>query len=103
MTGEGRTVGTGVGVVVVECLTDGELTMLWQQFHAEINSGSWSLWWWLGAEEVATDEQDRLDVSRQVVGILAKSPVDLGEDDVALMQRVVARARALRGELPEQR
>ena len=76
---------------------------LWENFHRVVNMTSRELRDWLmvqGAGENAETEPDHAGrpLGRRVLDILGKRRSDLTEDDVKVMQSVVDRVTARRGD-----
>jgi Protein of unknown function (DUF3140) len=79
---------------------------LWEEFHRVVNMTSRELGDWLRIESAGEDAEELPDQSgrslgRRVLHILAKRQVDLTDDDIAAMGKVVDIVRAERGEEPE--
>jgi hypothetical protein len=75
---------------------------LWNQFHTVVNMTSNELEEWLLVEESgeqgeAVPEQDEPDLGHHVVRILGKRRTDLNGKDAEVMQTVVDRVHAERG------
>lgn len=86
--------------------TDVDLDALWQDFHDAVNMTSRELRDWLqtqaadeGAESLP--EHAGTELGQGVLAVLSKRRTDLTDDDVAVMQQVVERVTALRGEVEE--
>jgi hypothetical protein len=74
---------------------------LWQEFHTVVNMTSRELEDWLRTRSADEDDEALPDqagtpTGRHVVQILGKRRVDLTEDDVRVMRRVVERVREQR-------
>jgi hypothetical protein len=74
---------------------------LWQEFHTVVNMTSRELEDWLRTRSADEDDEALPDqagtpTGRHVVRILGKRRVDLTEDDVRVMRRVVERVREQR-------
>jgi hypothetical protein len=79
---------------------------LWEQFHAAVNMTSRELGDWLresdaGLESEPLPDQAGPEVGRRVLAILGKRRADLTPDDVEVMESVVERVLAERGDAPE--
>ena len=74
---------------------------VWDDFHTVVNMTSRELAEWLRTES-ATEETEELpdqvgpETGRRVVQILGKRRLDLTEDDVAVMRRVIDTVRSQR-------
>jgi uncharacterized protein DUF3140 len=72
-----------------------EVGTLWEEFHRVVNMNSEELRTWLltaaSGEEAFADDPDRLlpGLGAEVVKILGKRKVDLTDDDLETMRRVV--------------
>lgn len=76
---------------------------LWENFHRVVNMTSRELRDWLAVEGAgetteALPDQAGSDLGRRVLEILGKRRSDLTEDDVRVMQSVVDRVTARRGD-----
>ena len=76
---------------------------LWQEFHEVVNMTSRELTDWLhtdaASERAETLPDQAADpTGQQVADILGKRRSDLTDDDIAVMQTVIATVRAERGE-----
>ena len=76
---------------------------LWDEFHRVVNMTSRELEDWLRAESASEETEEVPDQSgpplgQQVLHILGKRRSDLDHDDIAAMERVVARVHAERRE-----
>lgn len=76
---------------------------LWEEFHRVVNMTSRELREWLstrsaGEETEVPPDQAGTETGRQVVSILGKRRTDLTEQDVTVMQRVVAKVHEERRE-----
>ena len=79
---------------------------LWEEFHRLVNMTSRELADWLRVEAAGEDTEELPDqagrsLGRRVLHILGKRQVDLTDDDVAAMGKVVEIVRRERGEEPE--
>ena len=79
---------------------------LWQEFHRVVNMTSRELSDWLRVQAAGEDTEalpDRAGTSlgQRVLAILGKREVDLTDDDVRAMGKVVEIVRQERGEEPE--
>ena len=79
---------------------------LWQEFHQVVNMTSRELTDWLRSDAAseraeALPDQAGDATGQQVVEILGKRRSDLTDDDIAVMEAVVATVRAERGDEPE--
>jgi hypothetical protein len=76
---------------------------LWDEFHTVVNMTSRELEDWLrtdasGEDDEALPDQAGPPLGQRVLAVLGKRRVDLTDDDVQVMQRVVDRVRGQRGE-----
>ncbi len=74
---------------------------LWDEFHTVVNMTSRELQEWLSTEAAgeqteALPDQAGSAIGRRVLEILGKRRTDLGDDDVAVMRRVVDIVRSQR-------
>ncbi|HEY6934917.1 MAG TPA: DUF3140 domain-containing protein [Marmoricola sp.] len=74
---------------------------LWEDFHTVVNMTSRELEDWLrveasGEDTEALPDQAGKHLGRRVLGILGKRRVDLTEDDVQAMEKVVREVRGQR-------
>jgi len=79
---------------------------LWQEFHQLVNMTSRELSDWMrvqaaGEDAEALPDQAGRSLGQRVLAVLGKRQVDLTDDDVAAMEKVVAIVRGERGEEPE--
>ncbi|GHE35838.1 hypothetical protein GCM10018785_01900 [Streptomyces longispororuber] len=79
-----------------------ELDELWEEFHAVVNMTSRELGDWLKTRFAGEDTEELPDQSgtengRRVLEILGKRRVDLTDDDVRVMRKVVDTVTAERG------
>ena len=79
---------------------------LWEDFHRVVNMTSRELADWLRVESAAEDtealpDQAGRSLGQRVLHILGKRQVDLTDDDIAAMGKVVDIVRRERGEEPE--
>lgn len=76
---------------------------LWQEFHEVVNMTSRELTDWLRSDAASERAETLPDqtadpTGQQVADILGKRRSDLTDDDIAVMQTVIATVRAERGE-----
>lgn len=81
-------------------------TELWEEFHRVVNMTSRELSDWMRVQSAGEDTEELPDhagraLGQRVLGILGKRQVDLTDDDVAAMTKVVDIVRRERGEEPE--
>ncbi|MBB5938456.1 DUF3140 domain-containing protein [Streptomyces zagrosensis] len=79
-----------------------ELEELWNEFHAVVNMNSRELSDWLmtqsaGQDAEALPDQAGTDDGRRVLEILGKRRVDLAEDDLRIMRKVIDTVTSERG------
>lgn len=80
-----------------------EIEGTWQEFHRVVNMTSQELFDWLRTRSAGEDSEELPDhagpdLGRHVLAILGKRKVDLTEDDVRIMRRVVDLVHAQRGD-----
>lgn len=76
---------------------------LWEEFHRVVNMTSRELREWLmvrdaGVEGEPLPEQAGTETGRQVLAILGKRRTDVTDDDVRVMEKVVAKVQGERRE-----
>ncbi|WP_344321131.1 DUF3140 domain-containing protein [Streptomyces macrosporus] len=79
-----------------------ELTTLWEEFHSVVNMTSRELNEWLMTRSAGQDTEELPDQAgtangRRVLEILGKRRVDLTDDDVRVMRKVVDTVTSERG------
>lgn len=83
-----------------------EIEDTWQEFHRVVNMTSHELSDWLRTRSAGEEAEELPDhagteLGRHVLAILGKRKVDLTDDDVRIMRRVVDTVDAQRGADPE--
>jgi hypothetical protein len=87
---------------------DPDVDRLWQEFHDHVNVTSTQLRSWLMTEAAQENgalpevpERSMSEQGQQILAVLAKRKVDLTDDDIDLMDAVVAQIRELLDRRPE--
>ncbi len=79
---------------------------IWDEFHRVVNMTSRELEEWLRTDAAGERTEELPDQAgapsgAHVVQILGKRRSDLTDDDIEMMEAVIAQVRAERGEMPE--